>query len=715
MDYLSNLKKELCYEDRNQQSIRNYLMYLGYRDHYDDPIGISRAYACESLFINHRKKVFFNDLTVGSSYGLLAEQYGVNKALLKKSTQIVNSYGNRTFLHNVDHYAPDYATILSDGVGGILEKIHSSMEKYVDDQEKTTFLKSTEIAITAFGKMIAQYGEEARKTAQNANETQQEQLLIAADICDRISVKKPETFREALQLVWLIYIAFQYEGRYAMALGRMDQYLYPYYKRDIESGILTREFAKSLIECTLYKIGENRYFGSDDVVNIAIGGIKPDGSEGINELSYILLEAVRDCGIAGPNLSARLHSGMPDQFLDECLKVIGTGIGYPALMNDDVNIAALHRCGYELEDCRNYCMVGCVENFLPGQQPPWSDGRFNSPMYLELALNDGCSWQTGVQLGPHTGRPSEIASMEEFLEKLHIQMKAGAAEYMALFRNENDRFNRKNYTQPFLSGLSDSCIELGLDINDGGTKYPSVHGPGCMGIGTMADSLAAIEQLVFVEKRITLSELRDALAVDFEGYEDLQQALLAAPKYGNNDDRADRYAVWYMDEHADLFEDYRTPDGGRIYIAMASNINNIPAGMEVAATADGRKCGEPLSDAASPMHGMDKKGPTATVLSTTKPDYTKAACGTVLNQKYSPSVFKDDEKRAKLAALIRVYFARGGQEMQVNSVSRETLKDAMEHPENYKSLVVRVSGFSAFYVTLDREVQEDILKRTEQA
>lgn len=715
MDYLSNLKKELCYEDRNQQSIRNYLMYLGYRDHYDDPIGISRAYACESLFINHRKKVFFNDLTVGSSYGLLAEQYGVNKALLKKSTQIVNSYGNRTFLHNVDHYAPDYATILSDGVGGILEKIHSSMEKYVDDQEKTTFLKSTEIAITAFGKMIAQYGEEARKTAQNADETQQEQLLIAADICDRISVKKPETFREALQLVWLIYIAFQYEGRYAMALGRMDQYLYPYYKRDIESGILTREFAKSLIECTLYKIGENRYFGSDDVVNIAIGGIKPDGSEGINELSYILLEAVRDCGIAGPNLSARLHSGMPDQFLDECLKVIGTGIGYPALMNDDVNIAALHRCGYELEDCRNYCMVGCVENFLPGQQPPWSDGRFNSPMYLELALNDGCSWQTGVQLGPHTGRPSEIASMEEFLEKLHIQMKAGAAEYMALFRNENDRFNRKNYTQPFLSGLSDSCIELGLDINDGGTKYPSVHGPGCMGIGTMADSLAAIEQLVFVEKRITLSELRDALAVDFEGYEDLQQALLAAPKYGNNDDRADRYAVWYMDEHADLFEDYRTPDGGRIYIAMASNINNIPAGMEVAATADGRKCGEPLSDAASPMHGMDKKGPTATVLSTTKPDYTKAACGTVLNQKYSPSVFKDDEKRAKLAALIRVYFARGGQEMQVNSVSRETLKDAMEHPENYKSLVVRVSGFSAFYVTLDREVQEDILKRTEQA
>lgn len=715
MSFLSNLKNELCFEYRNQQSIQDYLMYLGYREHYDDPITIARACACESLFVNHKKKVFLNDLIVGSRYGLLAEEYGINQFLLEKSRQIVKSYGQRNFAHNVDHYAPDYELLLSTGIGGMLKKIQHSTERHINDQEKVTFLKSTEIALSAFGRMILQYGEAARELAQNAEKMQQEQLLIAADICSKICIKKPETFREALQLVWLTYIAFIYEGRYAMALGRMDQYLYPYYRQDIENGILTREFAKSLIECTLYKIGESRYFDADDVVNIAIGGIMPDGSEGINELSYIILEAVRDCGIAGPNLSARLHSGMPDEFLDECLKVIGTGIGYPALMNDDVNIAALHRCGYELEDCRNYCMVGCIENFLPGQQPPWSDGRFNSPMYLELALNDGYSWQNDAQLGPHTGELSEINTMGDFLEKLHVQMRFAASEYMAEFRNENDRLNRKNYTQPFLSALSDTCIERGLDINDGGTKYPSAHAPGCMGIATVADSLAAIEQLVFVEKRITLSELREALIADFKGYEELQQALLDAPKYGNNDERVDKYAVWYMDEHADLFQDYRTPDGGRIYIAMASNTNNIPAGMEVAATPDGRKCHEPLSDAASPMHGMDKKGPTATVLSTTKLDYTKAACGTVLNQKYSPSVFTDDEKRAKLAALIRVYFTRGGQEIQINSVSRETLKDAMEHPENYKSLVVRVSGFSAFYITLDREVQEDILKRTEQA
>lgn len=722
MDYLSALKEEMSFACRNQGTIRDYLMYLGYREHYDDSNVTARACACGSLFVNHRKKVFENDLILGSRYGLLAGEYGVNEALLKKSSRIVESYGCRGFWHNADHYAPDYGAFLADGVGGTLEKIEESMERHRDSPEKAATLRAMETAMRAFGEMIAGYGEAAEGLAGEkmavesaAARSRRKELLAAAQICRKISRQKPDTFREALQLVWLTYIAFVYEGRLAMALGRMDQYLYPYYERDVEQGILSREFAKSLVECALIKIGESRYFGGDDVVNIAIGGVRPDGSEGVNELSYIILEAVRDCGIAGPNLSARLHEGTPDRFLDECLKVIGTGIGYPALMNDEVNIAALESCGYELEDCRSYCMVGCIENFLPGQQPPWSDGRFNSPMYLELALNDGCSWQTKAQLGPHTGDASEIRSMEDFLHRLHLQMKAGAAEYMADFRNENDRLNRKNYAQPFLSSLCGSCIERGLDINDGGTKYPSVHGAGCMGIGTVADSLAAMEQIVFVEKRVTLPELRDALAADFEGHEKLRRALLDAPKYGNNDDRADRYAVWYMEEHARLFAPYRTPDGGRVYIAIASNIQNIYAGLEVAATADGRKCREPLSDAASPMHGMDRKGPTAAILSTAKPDYTKAACGTVLNQKYSPAVFSDPEKRAKLAALIRVYFAKGGQEIQVNSVSRDTLIDAMEHPENYQSLVVRVSGFSALFVTLSRQVQEDILKRTEQA
>ena len=247
----------------------------------------------------------------------------------------------------------------------------------------------------------------------------------------------------------------------------------------------------------------------------------------------------------------------------------------------------------------------------------------------------------------------------------------------------------------------------------GGAVYPSVHGAALMGIGTVCDSLAAIEKTVFVDKSLTLERLRDALMADFVGYEDVREALLAAPKYGNNDDFVDKYAVDFVDFFADEFAKYKTPDGGGIYLIMAANTSNISAGAKIGATPDGRRAGEPLSDAASPTYGRDTGGATTTVLSVTKPDYRKVACGTVINQKFSPSMFVDG-RRDKLLSLIRVYFSRGGQEMQINSTSPEILRDAMEHPENYGNLVVRVSGFSAYYVSLNRAVQEDILSRTQQ-
>ncbi len=467
------------------------------------------------------------------------------------------------------------------------------------------------------------------------------------------------------------------------------------------------------MECTLYKIGERRYFGGDDVVNIAIGGVKRDSSGAVNDLSTVILEAVKNCNIPGPNLSARLYKGVPDEFLDECLKVIGTGLGYPALMNDEVNIPALLRHGYSLEDCRDYCMVGCIENFITGKQPPWSDGRYNVPKYIELALNNGSCMQTGMRLGPATGEVAAMNSMDDFMAAFTEQMRWGAAEYMALFRNENERYNRKRYAQPFLSCFCRDCIARGQDINDGGALYPSFHGAGCMGIATVADSLAAIEEVVYKKKSVSPEELRWALVADFKGYESLRQELLQAPKYGNNIDQADKYAVWYVDYTNKLFSEYRTHDGGAVYTAIASNTNNIPAGREVAATPDGRHAGEPLSDAASPMRGMDKDGPTSLIHSMTKPDYTLVACGTVLNQKFEPSMFTDDTKRAKLRALIKTYFQKGGQEMQINAVSREVLFDAMKNPQDYGNLVVRVSGFSAYYVNLDKSIQQDILERTE--
>ena len=715
MDQLSRLQEEIAQPPQDTTRLTAYYLALGFAQHFDDPVPLARAHAFASLLTSHRKVIFTHDRIAGSIRGCMRDDLPISDAALTRASGIVTSYGSNNFLTNADHFAPDYKTFLADGVAGTLDRIRSSRRQHQEDPDavkKLQFLDAAEIAMQSFGTMVGQYSDAAAAlAAQVPDPIQKTHLSEIARACRKLVSAKPDTFQEALQLVWLVHTAFLYEGRYAMALGRLDQFLYPFYDRDVARGILTREDAIDLVACTLCKIDERRVWGSD-VVNIAIGGLKRDGTGGVNELSYIVLEAVRRCNIPGPNLSARLYDGVPDAFLDACLEVIGTGLGYPALMNDAINIPALRRHGYTLEDCRDYCFVGCIENFIAGKQPPWSDGRYNSPKYLELAMNNGVCMLTGVQLGPETGDAASFCSMDAFMTALKAQMAYGAAEYMVRFLNENDRYNRMRYTQPFLSCFCQDCIGRGCDINDGGAVYPSVHGAGCMGIATVADSLAAIEKVVYSEKAVSMTALRDALRADFAGSEDLRARLLHAPKYGNNLDAADRYAVWFVAVHDEIFSRYRTPDGGPIYTAIASNVSNIPAGKAIAATPDGRRSGQPVSDAASPSHGMDKNGPTAVMQSLAKPDYTRVSCGTVLNQKYSPALFSD-RNRAKLLALIKVYFQKGGQELQINAVSRELLADAMEHPEKYRDLVVRVSGFSAYFTQLDRRVQMDILERTE--
>ncbi len=710
---LEKLKAELASVDMSDKiRMNDDYMYMGIKDHYDDPIVIAKAYGTASCFKNHPKHIYDNDVIFGS----LAGYYGREKDSFNvyHGRYVASTYGNREFSTNADHFAPDYQTVLECGVGGMIERIEKSVKAHNGDEKKLNFLTAAKITMEGFSEMILGYAEAAERKAETAVGAERENFLEGAGICRRIAVNAPETFREALQLVWFVHLGFLLEGRYAMALGRLDSYLYPFYIRDTEAGLLTEDTVLELVGCTLYKITETRLFeGYDDVVNIAIGGVDKNGEDSANRLTWIIMEAVKLCRVPGPNLSARLRADSPDWFWDKCLELIGTGIGYPALMNDDVNIAALERCGYSAEDSRNYCMVGCIENFIPGKMPPWSDGRFNSPKYLELALNGGVCMQNGHKKGADTPPAEEIDTMEKFVDAFMAQLRLGAAEYVALFRCRNENLNRENMATPYMSCFCDDCIDRGLDINDGGSVYPSVHGPVCMGIGTVADSLAAIEKIVFIDHTLTLAQLRDVLRVNYEGYDDIREILLGAPKYGNNDEFVDKYARLYMDIHSDIFDKYRTWDGGRMMIAMASNTANIPAGSCIAATPDGRKNGEPLSDAASPMHGMDENGVTATLASVAKPDYTKSPCGTVLNQKFSPSAFATKEKRDKLKALFRVYFRRGGQEVQVNSVSREVLKDAIDHPENYTDLVVRVSGFSAYYVTLSDDVKKDILKRTE--
>ncbi len=686
-----------------------YYRYLGYAKNYGAENVEARANGIYSLFTVPGAYIYKNDWIAGSIRPLFAQ---VDEDVLRYAESVVGNYGERDFARNADHYSPDYRHIVKKGIQGILEEISESEKAHTGDAKAVCYLAAMKKTVLGLKGMAENY-RDAAAALKGREGYNAERLGFIQKNCEALLTHAPETFAEGLQLVWLCHQSFVYEGRYAMALGRIDQYLYPLYKTDTEKGILKEDFALELLENVFMKIYERRaYRGEDDVVNICIGGTSPAGQCEVNELSYLVLKAVGNCNVPGPNLSARISPDIPDRFLDECLKVIGTGLGYPALMNDAVNIAALEKYGYRREDVYNYSMVGCIENFITGKQPPWSDGRFDTPRFFEYLFNRG----RGIfhdSVGIDMGDVSEIRSMQDFMEKFEKQLAYGVEEYMMFFRNENTRYNPEKYMQPYLSCFCEDCIGRAKDINCGGSQYPSVHGAALMGIGTVCDSLAAIEKVVFIDRSATLPEVREALLHDFCGYEELRRKLLAAPKYGNNDSFVDKYAVWFVDYLSGLFRKHKTHDGGGIYVAMAANVNNIYAGKRIAATPDGRRCGEPLSDAASPTYGRDVLGATATINSVTKPNYSNVACGTVLNQKFSPSMFKD-EKRQKLLSLIKVYFKKGGQEIQINATSREILKDAMDHPEKYPALVVRVSGFSALYITLERDVQEDILHRTQQ-
>lgn len=677
-----------------------YYRYKGFQKAFGENPPTFRANGIYSLFTEYTPVIMKNEILAGNRLGYCIKNPGFEVEYAKNQ---VDKIKLREFWTNKDHYAPNYEHILSVGVPGIIEEIDKSIEKFSGDKEKCEMLEAMKLSMKGFMQMIKNHASEAEKCLGKEGYCDK-RLRFMADNLNAIASGNPKTFAQALQLVLMCHIAFKFEDRNAMAWGRLDQYMYPFYKEDKEKGILSDEQAIELLENAFIKI-------KNDTVNITIGGMDVSGASQTNELSLCILKAVDGCHVPGPNLSMRVCDSTPDEFLDECLKVIGTGLGYPALMNDNINIASLKAFDYTEEEIYNYSMVGCIENFISGKQPPWTDSRLDTPFYLEYVFNNGVSLSR-KSFSIKTGDVESMTSMDDFMKAYEAQLAYGVKESLTEFNSVNDAINQKYFPEPFLSCFCYDCIGRGKDINDGGSIYPSVHGVGLMGVGTVSDSLAAIEKVVFIDKETTLSELRDALNANFEGYEELRGKLLKAPKYGNDDNFVDKYAVWMVDFLWKEFSKHKTRDGGNIYVSTGTNIANVWCGESMGATPDGRKAFEALSDASSPTFGRDVSGPTSALLSVAKPDYTKCAVGSVLNQKYSPEMFSDDNRK-KLLALIRGYFKKGGQEIQINATSRKVLEDAMEHPENYRNLVVRVSGFSHFYVTLEKGVQKDILNRTQ--
>jgi formate C-acetyltransferase len=594
----------------------------------------------------------------------------------------LDARGQRDFWAGFDHALADYPTLLAVGVGGLRRRIQESLARH-PGPEAQDFLHAAGRTLDAFSRFIRRLAGEARRAGQRS----------AAATCAAVANQPPRTFREALQLVWLTHLVFKTEGRCHMALGRLDQYLWPFYARDLQQGRLTRLAALDLL-CHLWarldEIGE--------VQNICIGGLTPAGDDATNDLSFLCLEATARVGSPHTNLSARFHDRTPEAFHRACFETIRTGIGFPAIFNDHVLIPGLEELGVPIEAARDYAMVGCIETMLPGRQPPWSDSRFNTPAVLLEAMH----------LLAAEPQPTYERLTALFRQALSRALQAHVDRVNAHIA----RFPPDRFPDPFLSALTRDCLGQALDIHAGGAEFPRFHGICIMGLATLADSLAAVKKLVFEERAVAYADLMAALDRNFAGAEPLRQRLLhQAPKYGNDDPYVDGIAAQVVAWTAGECLRHRVVGGGRFLCALAANIQNIAAGREIGATPDGRQAHTPLSDAASPYFGRDASGPTAFLRSVAVPDYGQVLAGSVINMRFDPEPFRDEAGAQRFLAFTRYFVARRIPELQFNFTSNETLLAARRDPESYRSLVVRVSGFSARFVDLAPDVQDDILRR----
>lgn len=668
---------------QKQYDLCLYRRALAFRAAGDAPEPLARARAFKAV-LDHLRVEVDEGLIVGHCRGMTADTLpdGVGEDEYRRLVDEHRARGGRDFVAGFDHSLADYFTLLAVGIGGYRARARESLARH-GGQEARVFLQAVDLCLAAFSAFIDRLAGEARQAGRED----------CARACTAIVEQPPQRFREAIQLVWLTHLAFKSEGRCHMALGRVDQYLWPFYRRDLDRSDLTRAEALELL-CHLWarldEIGE--------VQNICIGGLTPDGADATNELSYLCLEATRRVGSPHTNLSARFHDGTPDEFHRACFEVIRTGIGFPAIFNDHVLLQGLDEIGIPMEVARDYCMVGCIETMLPGRQPPWSDSRFNTPLCLLRAME-----RLGQDVTP---------SYERLVALFRQELADSIAAHAARINAHIARFPAVRFPDPFLSALTRRCIERGRDVNEDGAEFPRFHGICVMGLATLTDSLAAVKKLVFEERRLSYPDLLAALRDDWAGRERVRLMLeQQAPKYGNDDPYVDEIAAQVVEWAAEECLKHRLSDGGRFVAAMAANVQNIEAGREVGATPDGRRAFTPLSDAASPYFGRDRNGPTAFLSSVAVPDYHLVLTGSVINMRFDPAHFGDEEAARRFLALTRYFVARRIPELQFNFTANETLLAAQRDPAQYRSLVVRVSGFSARFVELSPEVQADIMRR----
>ena len=638
------------------------------------------------------------------------------------------------------HLAVNYEKILAFGLKGYEERVKDLKAKLdltdPDSIDKNIFYKAVLIVIEAVHQFAQRYSKLAQELADKEKDSKRKaELLEISRICAKVPYESATSFYEAVQSVWFIQLILQIESNgHSLSYGRFDQYMYPYYIKDIQEKVITKDEALELLTClwiktlTINKVRSQAHTlssaGSPMYQNVTIGGQTPDKKDAVNELSFVVLQSVAQTRLTQPNLTVRYHKNINKAFFDDCIEVMKLGFGMPALNNDEIIIPSFINWGVKEEDAYNYSAIGCVETAVPGKWGYRCTGMsyINFPRVLLCAMNDGVDLTTGKRFTKGYGYFKDMKSYEELLSAWDKTVRE-MTRYSVIVENAIDKASERDVPVVLCSALTDDCIGRGKTIKEGGAVYDFISGLQ-VGIANMADSLAAIKKLVFEEKKITPIQLWNAILDDFQSDENKKiQAMLIdeVPKYGNDIDYVDNLVVEAYDSYLDEIKKYpntryhRGPIGGIRYGGTSSISANVGQGMGTMATPDGRNAYEPLAEGCSPAHNADKNGPTAVFKSVAKLPTEKITGGVLLNQKMTPQMLSTEENKQKLEMLIRAFFNRlHGYHVQYNIVSRETLIDAQKHPEKHKDLIVRVAGYSAFFNVLSKKTQDDIIGRTEQ-
>lgn len=627
------------------------------------------------------------------------------------------------------HLVPDYEYMLATGFDRMIEicreKLASLDEDRDDFVEKREFYRASIEAMQAPINYMRRFHALACRMAEaEENPVRRNELEQIAVICERIPAKPASTYWEALQFIYLTQLTIQLEGNgLAISIGRLDKILDPYYKADLEAKRIDHAAALELMECFYLKLAEIDKISSNEstAVNtgpahgqtITIGGTLADGRDITNDVSILVLEADRDVGLSQPDIAVRIHPGSSKRFIEAVTENVRSGLNKVKIYNDPLVIEALRRIDVEEEDLYDFSFLGCSEPVLSGKTNSWGNcGHINLAKCLELALNDGKCMLTGVQMGPQTGNPCNFKSFEEIQAAYRAQVNY-FTDIMVRYDRVIDMCHKQYLSLPFCSITISGCIEQGLDFERGGAKYNYIS-PLCVGPITVGDSLMAIKKFVYDEKSLRMEELLEALKNDFEGNEPLRLMLKnKAPKYGNDIDEADAMSCFAAEVFCDALEGRKTARGGRFTAGIYYMTANVPNGERTAATPNGRHAHDPLNDGGvSPTHGDDKRGATAILKSAGKLCNVRAGHGSVLNQLLHPSVFAGEHSSEIFGEYMRSIVDCGVWETQFNVVTKEDLIRAQQHPDEYRTLVVRVAGYSAFFTALGKSVQDDIIDRT---